>query len=508
MRERTHVLVLAGVAIAAGLSLFYYKVTRLGLPLTPEAQTEVWTIESHVSFRGNGGPAKATLRLPAVGPHFGILSENYVSRGFGLNTADIDGRREAQWAIRRARGEQSLYYRFVVYREEGSQPVEPKPAFPPRPKLDEPYAGALDQLVTKVRQRSADVASFTREMLRELNANPPGEEIALFGDFMSKPLDRVHTAQTLLAGAQIPSRIVHGLRLGEEQQRGVKVEPWLEVHNETSWLLFDPTTGDQHNPKDFLVWWYGDDPLLVATGVRGERVELSVRRNVVDSLEVAERRAELHASNAYRFALFELPLQAQVSYGVLLLVPIGGLVMAFLRNIIGVPTFGTFTPVLIALAFRETQLLNGLLLFSSVVVLGLTVRFYFERLGLLLVPRLAAVLTVVVLLLVAIGVLSNELDIETGLSVALFPMVILTMVIERMSIVWEERGPAEAIVEGCGSMAVASAAYLVMSINEIQHLVFAFPELLLLVLAASLLLGRYKGYRLSELIRFKAFLKT
>jgi len=45
-----------------------------------------------------------------------------------------------------------------------------------------------------------------------------------------------------------------------------------------------------------------------------------------------------------------------------------------------------------------------------------------------------------------------------------------------------------------------------MSVNEIQHLVFAFPELLLVVLAAALLLGRYKGYRLTELMRFKAFL--
>jgi hypothetical protein len=505
MRERTHVLMLACAAVAAGLSLFYYKVSRLGLPLRPDAQTEVWTLESHVSFRGRGLPAKVTLTLPAVGPHFGILSENFVSRGFGLNTADVEGHREAQWAIRRARGDQSLYYRFVVYREESVPPSEQPPPFPPKPVLEEPYAGALQQLVQKVRERSADIATFTREMLRELNATPPGEEIALFGDTMATPVDRVHTAQMLLAGAQIPSRVVHGVQI-VEAQGSTKIEPWLEVHNERTWLLFDPTTGEQHRPQDFLIWWYGDDPLLVVTGGRGERVDLSVRRNVVDSLEVAERRAELHASNAYRFALFDLPLQAQSAYGVLLLIPLGGLVMAFLRNVIGVPTFGTFTPVLIALAFRETQLLNGILLFTFVVVLGLTARFYLERLGLLLVPRLAAVLTVVVLLLVAIGVLSNELDIETGLSVALFPMVILTMVIERMSIVWEERGPAEAIAEGLGSLAVAAAAYLVMSVPEIQHLVFVFPELLLVVLAVALLLGRYKGYRLTELMRFKAFL--
>jgi len=36
------------------------------------------------------------------------------------------------------------------------------------------------------------------------------------------------------------------------------------------------------------------------------------------------------------------------------------------------------------------------------------------------------------------------------------------------------------------------------------HLVFVFPELLLIVLAANLLLGRYTGYRLTELWRFRS----
>jgi hypothetical protein len=34
---------------------------------------------------------------------------------------------------------------------------------------------------------------------------------------------------------------------------------------------------------------------------------------------------------------------------------------------------------------------------------------------------------------------------------------------------------------------------------------FVFPELLLLLLAGTLLLGRYTGYRLVELWRFKSF---
>jgi 7 transmembrane helices usually fused to an inactive transglutaminase len=81
------------------------------------------------------------------------------------------------------------------------------------------------------------------------------------------------------------------------------------------------------------------------------------------------------------------------------------------------------------------------------------------------------------------------------------------MTIERMSIVWEERGSTEALKQGAGSLAAASLAYLVMHQPLMQHLFFVFPELLLLLLAGTLLLGRYSGYRLVELWRFRALLK-
>ena len=50
---------------------------------------------------------------------------------------------------------------------------------------------------------------------------------------------------------------------------------------------------------------------------------------------------------------------------------------------------------------------------------------------------------------------------------------------------------------------VASLAYLVMTYRYTEHLFFTFPELLLVLLAATLLMGRYSGYRLFELFRFK-----
>jgi hypothetical protein len=99
------------------------------------------------------------------------------------------------------------------------------------------------------------------------------------------------------------------------------------------------------------------------------------------------------------------------------------------------------------------------------------------------------------------------LGIDRGVSVALFPMVIMTMTVERMALVWEEMGPLEALQQGFGSLLVATMGFFLMSNKLLGHLVFVFPELLLIVLAANLLLGRYTGYRLTELWRFRASLR-
>ena len=49
---------------------------------------------------------------------------------------------------------------------------------------------------------------------------------------------------------------------------------------------------------------------------------------------------------------------------------------------------------------------------------------------------------------------------------------------------------------------MAVLVYLAMSIEIVEYLTFSFPELLLVVLAVTLMLGHYTGYRLTELRRF------
>ena len=284
----------------------------------------------------------------------------------------------------------------------------------------------------------------------------------------------------------------------------VALVQWLEVYHNKRWLSFDPYRGKTPVPEKWLPWLWGNHNLGHIEGGSKLNVVLSVSPKVEEGLTAAVTSGAISKPLLLRFSLFSLPVNTQAVYRIMLLIPIGAFLLVIMRNIIGVKTFGTFMPVLIGLAFRETGLLWGILFFSVVVTLGLWVRFYLDHLKLLLVPRLSAVLITVIILMAGVSILTHNLGIHRGLSIALFPLVILTMTIERMSIVWEERGANEAIISGLGSLLTAALAFLVMNIKLIEHLIFVFPELLLILLAATLLLGRYSGYRLSDIYRFRA----
>lgn len=494
--------VLSLLLIMVGGLVFAFKVVRLGYPVFPDQTSEQWVVQARLQIEPVKGPVRASLLLPVRSTGFTISNESFVSRDFGLTVQEEMFRRRADWAIRSLDSDRTLYYRATVIKDMRQRRFATRPEIPPPPQLEEPWATALEDLVEEVKKESADVQSFAAEILDHLHESADDASWKLFMEGVESPLEHARLAQNILAAEQIPSKLVHGIMLRHDVQRAV-VHTMLAVWDGDDWLLFDPATGHQGRPEEFMIWWRGLETLASVSGALINDLQISVKKRMTSSLELASLRTELKDSFVGRISLLHLPVQTQSVYEVLLLVPFGILVIVLLRNFIGLSSFGTFAPVLIALAFRETELLKGILLFMLIVSLGLVFRFYLERLRLLLVPRLAAVVTIVVLLMTAISLLSERMGTETGLSVSLFPMVIISMVIERMSIVWEERGAATSIREGLGSLLMASLAYLVISIDVLEYWVTVFPEVNLIILGLIVALGRYTGFRLTELFRFR-----
>ncbi|MCB0310211.1 MAG: UUP1 family membrane protein, partial [Bdellovibrionales bacterium] len=377
-----------------------------------------------------------------------------------------------------------------------------------RPELENPgfegsYLEAVEALVAEIRARSTDNLDLVRLLIQHIDQAKNDDRVRLLLGKRPSSAIRADVISRILAHLGTPTRIVNGISLRESTANS-EILRWIEVWDGESWRPYHLETGEQGIPEYYFPWWYGtsklstsDSGLIISANISSE-----VRQE--DAIETALAGLEKSAPTLLEFSLFSLPIQTQMVYRVLLLIPIGAFLVVILRNVIGLKTFGTFMPVLVSLAFRETDLVMGILLFSLLLALGLAVRFYLEHLKLLLVPRLACVLIVVVLLMASLSVVAYHLGITVGLSVALFPMVIITMTIERMSIAWDELGPEAAIKQAVSTLLAAAATYGTIRITHVEHIVFVFPELLLVVLALTLLLGRYKGYRLFELFRFKA----
>ena len=510
MKIQRHLFVLATLLITIAVSVFSYKLFVLHLPLSPSAQTSVWAIEAKMTFRAMRGPVQVKFLLPPQQENFDIIDENFISRNYGITYPQYEeslaiSNRESIWSLRKASGNQTLYYRLIIKSSEGAKtlPMTP-PVIPKDFELDGAARSAAEAVIAHARESSVDTLSFAVQLVNALAKNVDSNTTLLL-DRDSSPGHIAAIAVEVLKGASIPAVAVHGFELSNElnAKREIHLRTLLAVWTSNGWQFIDPSNTTLGLPHNFIIWSVGDAPIFHVSRGKTPAVTFTASNQQFNAVSVASSEANRERSDLLKFSLLSLPLQSQKAYQALIMVPLGALVILLLRSFVGIKTFGTFMPVLIALAFRETTLTSGLLLFTLVVSLGLLVRFYLEHLKLLLIPRLATVLVVVVIIFLVISILSHHLNIASGLSMALFPMVIITMTIERMSIVWEERNPWEAIQQGAGSLFAASLAYFAMDNTFAQHLFFVFPELFLLLMAIMLLMGRYRGYRISEIYRFE-----
>ncbi|WP_165665196.1 inactive transglutaminase family protein [Metapseudomonas otitidis] len=507
MRSLTlHLKVLITLLVSLGILITAYQIFIQGIPITEDETDDLWNIDAKVEFQASPrDPIKVQMFVPPLNRDYVSLNESFISNNYGVSINRVDGNRKVTWSARRASGNQTLYYRLVLTkRYSGEKPKDKGPIFRDSIPVEGAEKIAAEALLAPIRQHSADVETFISETIKRVNnANDDNVKLLLGGDAGTP--NKAKVIELLLSIAHVPMERVHTIRLAADQPQSPEL--WLRSFNGESWLYFNPETGQQGLPGDRLVWWTGDEPLITVDGGKKAQVTFSLNNSEMNAIRLAKLTDENTDADFLEYSLYGLPLQTQQTYQIMIMIPIGVLVILILRNLGGLQTLGTFTPVLIALAFRETQLGFGIALFTIITALGLSLRSYLEHLKLQMLPRLSVVLTFVVILIAVISLLSHKLGLERGLSVALFPMVILTMTIERLSITWEERGGGHAFKVAIGTLFAATLAHLLMTVPELTYFIFTFPAVLLILVGFMLAMGRYRGYRLTELFRFKAFVK-
>ena len=191
----------------------------------------------------------------------------------------------------------------------------------------------------------------------------------------------------------------------------------------------------------------------------------------------------------------------------ILMVPVVATIIAIGRLIFGVKGFGIYTPVIITFALVETGLKYGLTIFILVLLTGTLMRYALKRFRLLYLPRFAIVLTVVslvILLLFAEGAYSHR----TGLiTVSIFPILIIIILVEKFVAAQIEKGPRTAIRLSLETLVLAVICYYVATWGLFQEILYNYPFIIFGLIILNILLGRYRGLRLSEYIRFREVIK-
>lgn len=307
----------------------------------------------------------------------------------------------------------------------------------------------------------------------------------------------------LLRNRGIPARVVNGVALNRgAEQRG---HSWVEAWVHGRWL---PICAFNHFfgkvPSTYLVFCFGDQPLVKGKNVKGLHYACLIEKGAAPegNADAAPRLTRFFRA----VSLYQLPPTEQHLAEFLLLLPIAALIICFFRNLVGLNSFGTFAPALVGLAFRELHSLPGILVFVSILLVGWMMRRILDYYHLLQVPRVSLMLSLIVLVLLSAVVAANFHDVPVTKYISLFPMVILTGMVERFWTLETEDSTAASFKTLFATMFIAAVIALTLSLQAVCRHLFRFPETVGIIMAAQLLIGRYTGYRLMELWRFREFL--
>ena len=496
------VLVLALCLAAVLLAL--HKTQRLGVPFFPQGKMKTWIVEATVRFDAEGKEVEVDLGLPPVREGAEVRQE-VASLGYGYEERSIPGEgRRGRWASRSRKGVQRLYYQISLEAED-LQRLDDQSG-PVKVVNSSDLGGSESEMLARetlrreCREKSANPETFVGQLRKRLLGPEVGQEAGFLRRAYEARNGKGWEAvliQDFLQMEGIANRKAWGVVLNESLGAQLPV-PMMEFYDGSNWQAVEAVS--EREPGRLVVWSRGAS-LLDVRGGSNSQVFFTAAR----SLAPLDATEALSKAPAWIGSIAALPVNERRVFRYIALIPVGAFMIVFLRNLIGINMLGTFMPVLLALSFLEIPLVPALVMFSLLLAVGLFFRFFLSRLNLLVVPRVAACVVVVSLLMIVMGLFSWRMGMTLGLQVTVFPMVVMAWTIERMSILWDEEGPADALRQAGGSLLAAILAYLIMRVSTVDYWAQYFPELLLILLAGILLIGRYTGYRLSELIRFKSF---
>lgn len=519
MKKRTNigVYLFCLILILATAGIIYFKINTGGERVIASKDRELWRVSVIINIAGSGEPGRLRLYLPHNTRRQLIYNSHFDNDGldFTLEERYPTGNTRGVWRSMALDGVRQIQCDFsaqivnipYVMPKELKIPDDPETGYPEDINFwlkhseqiqskDDFIAKKCREIVGREKKVSAvaeKIYAFVRDEIKYKSEKGSRDARRTLDELTADCGGKARLFVAMSRASGIPSRVVGGIILDNKVKRVTHV--WAENYIGGEWVPFDVVNGHfAYLPNDYMEIYRGDIPLLKHKGLSSiEWVFIAGPANIppIDNV----------------WSLYVLPEHLNNMLNILLLIPFGAMVTAFLRNVVGIQTFGTFSPMLLALAFCEVTLGFGLVIFVVIFLAGWVLRKALDALKILFIPKLSIILSATVIMVLVIMMVGFNLGIKKMYYVSIFPLVIISWIIERFTISQLEDGTVPALKLGFSTLVTAMILYYFMNLHILRLYLFAFPELIIAMIGVLLLIGRYTGLRLTEIFRFKELTK-
>ncbi len=189
-----------------------------------------------------------------------------------------------------------------------------------------------------------------------------------------------------------------------------------------------------------------------------------------------------------------------------LLLPALATLVTLCRYVIGLPTLGMILPLALAATLLATGPLLGAGLLAAIMIGSIGGKYLLRHVRIMHFAKLSMSFLLVsftVLGMITLGTLTIKSHAE---ELTFLPVLVLIILSERLTALGLNRTLSATLYIFLVNLGIALVGFVMLSSGQVQRMVLLYPELILGLIPINVILGRYFGLRLTELLRFKTLI--
>jgi hypothetical protein len=190
----------------------------------------------------------------------------------------------------------------------------------------------------------------------------------------------------------------------------------------------------------------------------------------------------------------------------ILLIPVLATIVTFVRVVIGLPSLEMLVPIVLTYAFVAVGITVGMIILVAVVLASFVSRTLLRSVPIMYFPKRSISHFFLAFFVFAALTLAIQFDLQSIRELSIFPILIITLLGDSIVTVQLRKTLWETLSIASVTVGIALLGYVIATSVAVRDSLILWPELVLLTIFVNVMVGRYFGMRLTEIVRFRSLI--